>query len=305
MTLSPKGKNKLDKLAKTSILFNRINRFGKYGIYRLLFQNRSLRAYLPYSIKYSKPNLIKTMNRYSELFIKPTSGSVGSGIIKIKQNWNGNWNIYWKKGPPTQRIPQHTIAFIHRMVGKQKYLIQEAIPLATYQGRPYDIRVSVQRGGTGQWQVTGMVGKVAAAGRHVINVAKGGKVNRCEVLFAAGGLQVEAMKREVQRVSLEIAVYLGEKLPHLTDIGLDMGIDRHGAVKFIEMNGRDQRITFKKAGMSSTLYNTYRTPLEYGLFLMNLRWCIGMSVGHALYLDVKLLLGIQILSMNMTWNESP
>jgi hypothetical protein len=268
MTLSPSGKNKLSKLAQSSIIFNRINRFGKYGIYRLLYRNRSLRSYLPYSVKYSKPNLIKTMKLFSEIFIKPTSGSVGSGIIKIMEKQSGYWNIYWKKGMPTQKTRLQTLAFIQRMVGTQAYLIQEAISLATYQGRPYDLRVSVQRGGTGQWQVTGMVGKVAGVGRHVTNVAKGGKVKRCEVLFQSGGLHIDGMKREVQRVSLEIAVYLGQNLPHLTDIGLDMGIDREGKVKFIEMNGRDQRITFKKAGMRNTFFNTYKTPLEYGLFLM-------------------------------------
>ncbi|NOU93309.1 hypothetical protein GC093_08775 [Paenibacillus sp. LMG 31456] len=269
ITLSPRGKRNLKRLAKSSIVYNRKNRYSKYRIYKQLYQNRALRRYLPYSMKYSVVNLVRAMKEYSVLFIKPTSGSVGIGIIKIKQQSNGNWKLYWKKRKPSQGAARQIIAFIKHKVGKQAYLIQEGIPLATFQGRPYDLRVSVQRGKTGEWQVTGIVGKVAAKGRHVTNVAQGGKVKRCEELFRSGGLSAESTKKELQRVSLEIANYLGRRLSNLADIGLDMGIDHKGAVKFIEMNGRDQRYSFKKAGMHSTFYNTYLTPLQYGSFLMN------------------------------------
>jgi hypothetical protein len=269
ITLTKQGKEQLVKLAKMSTIFNRTTRFGKYRIYQLLVQKRSLRRHLPFTLIYSKSNLMKAMGRFSELFIKPTSGSVGSGIIKISKTIHGYWNIYWKKGKPTKISHEQTVKFIERYVGTRAYHIQEAIQLSTYRDRPYDIRVSVQRGITGAWQITGMVGKVAAAGRHVTNVAKGGQVRECEELFQWGNLPVEYMKNEVKRVSLEIANYLSPKLPHLADIGLDMGVDKNGTVKFIEMNGRDQRISFKKAGMHSTFYKTYLIPLRYGKSLIN------------------------------------
>jgi len=61
---------------------------------------------------------------------------------------------------------------------------------------------------------------------------------------------------------------LGKKLPGLADIGFDMGIDKSGEIKLIEMNGRDQRITFKKAKLANTFYRTYLTPLQYAKFLL-------------------------------------
>ncbi|WP_243767217.1 YheC/YheD family endospore coat-associated protein [Paenibacillus agricola] len=268
MTLTSQGKKRLEQLAKTSTIFNRTNRFDKYRIYRLLYRNPSLRTYLPKTVHYSKSNLVKAMGAYSGLFIKPSSGSVGDGIIKISKISKGNWYIFQKKGKPTKNTFRQTVKFIERYVGTRIYHIQETIQLSTYKGRPYDLRVSVQRGRTGTWQVTGIVGKVAAVGRHVTNVAKGGKVRRYEELFQSGGLPVETVKNEVHRVSLEIANYLGKHLPHLADIGLDMGVDPDGAIKFIEMNGRDQRISFKKAGMHATFYKTYLNPLQYASSLM-------------------------------------
>ncbi|TDF98099.1 YheC/YheD family protein [Paenibacillus piri] len=222
---------------------------------------------MPYSMTFSKAHLRQAMNQYSELFIKPVSGSVGSGVIKIKRSGGGRWNVYWKRGKPAQTSAAQTVAFLMRQVGGRSYLIQEAVPLAKYKGRPYDLRVAVQRGQTGQWQMTGMVGKVAAKGSHVTNVAKGGRAKGCERLFRHSGLPVAATKRDVRQASLKIAAFLGRKLPHLADLGLDMGVDRNGRVKFIEMNCRDQRYSFKLAGMRSAFYETYRTPLAYAKFL--------------------------------------
>lgn len=264
-------RTRLNQLAQSSIIFNRINRFGKHKIYKLLYTNRSLRTYLPHTIGYSRQNLKRalTMNNYSSLFIKPSSGSVGDGVIKLTKQENGIWNMHWKRGKPTRNPLGKTVNFLEKYIGKQRYIIQEAIPLATYKGRPYDLRVSVQRGTNGVWQITGMVGKVAAAGRHVTNVAKGGKVRRCEELFQASGFSPESMKQSISKASLDIAKFLGKKLPHLADIGLDIGVDQRGNIKLIEMNGRDQRITFKKAKLHTVFFQTYSTPLRYAKYLLN------------------------------------
>ncbi|MNC32658.1 hypothetical protein D3C75_810200 [compost metagenome] len=47
-----------------------------------------------------------------------------------------------------------------------------------------------------------------------------------------------------------------------------MGVDRAGRVKFIEMNGRDQRYSFRKAGMHAEFFRTYRTPMAYAKRLL-------------------------------------
>lgn len=103
------------------------------------------------------------------------------------------------------------------------------------------------------------------------NVVKGGKVKRTQLLFEHSGFNTEQMTATVQKVSLSIAQYLSVKLSHLADIGLDMGIDKDENIKFIEMNGRDQRYSFRKANMSQTFYRTYETPMHYAKYLLNKR----------------------------------
>ncbi|MEC0227773.1 YheC/YheD family endospore coat-associated protein [Paenibacillus alba] len=268
ITLSPVLKRKLKQLSKSSIVFNRQNRYDKYYIYKLLHQNASLRSYLPVSLKYSTKSLQAAMSTYPALFIKPTNDSIGNGIIKIAKHASGNWLFYWKRGNPKLVSVKEIIAKITKIVGKRTYMIQEAISLATYKGRPYDLRISVQRGETGAWQVTGMVGKVAGLGSHVTNVAKGGKVRRTEELFKHNELDNKTMKTALHQASISILRDLSKKLPHLADVGLDIGITNQGHIKLIEVNGRDQRYSFKKAKMKTTFYRTYETPLQYAKYLL-------------------------------------
>src|SRR5690606_35205332 len=136
---------------------------------------------------------------------------------------------------------------VSRIVRKQKYMIQQTIPLAKYKGRPYDIRVTVQRALHGQWQVTGMYGKVARKGSHVTNVSRGGTAKTCDQLFRHSFSQPHRIDHSLKQFSMRISRYLGSQLKRLADVGLDVGVSQDGKPYFIEMNGRDMRYGFKKA----------------------------------------------------------
>ena len=261
---------RLRGLAQYSYMFNAQNRYSKYSIHRLLQQDPWLSQHLPTSQSYSRHNLRRMMRFYDTLFIKPQRGSIGRGIMRIQRRKSGLWTIQSSSGSYT--ISKKAILYkVQRKVGSRQYMIQEAINLASYYGRPYDIRVSVQRGQSGKWQITGMVGKVARKGSHVTNVEKGGTVKRCEMLFRHSRLPVHTTRARVIRASLQFANFLGRKLYRLGDLGLDIGINEEGKAYFIEMNCRDQRYSFAKAGLNRAFYRAYETPLRYAAYIARRR----------------------------------
>jgi hypothetical protein len=265
----PRGRierKRLSVLSKCSYIFNAQNRYSKYRIHRLLQRNAGLRQYLPASQAYSMQKLRRMMVNYEAIYIKPQRGSVGRGIIRIQQVRGGLWSIRTSK-ESTILSKRATCRWVHQKVGDQLYMIQEGIHLTTYQGRPYDIRVSVQRGQSGRWQITGMVGKVARKGSHVTNVAKGGTVKRCELLFRHSRLPANRTRAKLEDFSLLLANYVGNRLYRLADVGLDIGLSGSGKIYFIEMNCRDQRYSFAKAGLRREFYHTYETPLRYASYL--------------------------------------
>jgi hypothetical protein len=269
MTLSPISLKKLKAIAKISHVFNGQNRHDKLHIHRMLRASENSSAFLPHAVKYSRDNLLKAMNREDSFFVKPTNSSVGKGIIKVAAMSDGVWQVWWSNQIPRQFVEQQTIDFIDGKVNGQRYLIQKAIPLSKYEGRPYDLRVSVQRGDKGQWGVTGIAGKVAADGRHVTNLAKGGEAMLCEKLFRNNGFDPAVKRKQVEEAALLIAESLSMQIPSISDVGMDMGIDHQGAIWLIEVNGRDQRYQYKHLHLNKTFYRTYETPMLYAKYLLS------------------------------------
>jgi hypothetical protein len=264
---SKRMRSRLKRLNRVRYVFNSKNRYSKYRIHRLL-TNSSNSSHLPRTSRYSPTTLTKMMSLHGSLYIKPQNGSVGKGIAKLTRSAGSRW-ILQLPNQSSAADKKILIERLNRFVGGRKYLVQEAIPLAKYRGRPYDIRVSVQRGAQGEWQISGMVGKVARRGSHVTNVARGGHVKSCETLFRSSMNSPKQAMSSVKKLSLDITRFLGSQLPNLADVGLDIGVDSSGKPYFIEMNGRDQRYSFRKAGMHNAFRRTYENPLQYAKYVMD------------------------------------
>ncbi|RKD25766.1 hypothetical protein BEP19_02155 [Ammoniphilus oxalaticus] len=259
---------KLAKLCRRNAVFNERTRYSKYTVHSQLWSDESLRPHLPSTKQCNKENLKLTMDRHPSLYLKPVSSSVGKGIMRLDRLEDGSWQLIGS-GKRIKQKRGNMIPLVMKRVKGKRYLISETIPLARYKGQPFDIRVSVQKADNGKWQVTGMVGKVAAKGSHVTNVARGGKVRSCEQLFAANRFDAVKTRHDIERVSIQIAKRLAKKLGDLADLGLDIGLDHKGNVYFIEMNGRDLRYSFGQAGLDELWYRTYENPLRYGKYLLS------------------------------------
>jgi len=270
--------DKLTRLAAKGIfVYNGINRHGKVRIHRLLMENVPLRIHLPETMEATPINIREMMKRHDELILKPNSGSIGEGVMMLKRGDDGVWRLETSaigRNPAPEPVdlkrplPQRLLERIY----VRRYLVQQRLPLAAWEGRPFDIRVSVQRGHGGKWQITGMVGKVAAERSYLTNVARGGMVMTVENLLAKfPALDPERVKDDIGRFGLRVAEHLGRKLPRLADLGLDVGITEAGFPMFIECNGRDLRYSFLRGGLVREWIGTYANPVGYGAWLLENR----------------------------------
>jgi glutathione synthase/RimK-type ligase-like ATP-grasp enzyme len=254
------------------IIFNKKNRFRKLQVHKILLNSYELHAHLPMTLKANEKNIHKMLKIFDSLIIKPDNSSLGLGVMLInKTNNEYKWTF---RNPETkryeslsfkERLPKRLLQYLE----KRTYLVQQRIPLATYQGNPFDLRVSVQKNGTGNWQVTGIVGKVANDGHYLTNVARGGKAYPLDVLLKEKNLNKVEVYGAIKKFSIQVAQQLSSELDGLADIGLDIGITEDGFPMFIECNGRDFRITFRNAQMESTWKATHTTPLAYARYLLD------------------------------------
>ena len=164
-------------LAEGLIIFNEWNQYGKYKIHKLLVESEDLRPHLPETVRFNQSNMVEMMGKHRELIIKPSNGTFGKRNMKATRINDSEWLLsYPQKDTWLEEmyLAEQLPLKIDSLVTSGMYIIQERIQLGEYNNNPFDLRVSVQRNGDGEWQVTGMVGKVAKTGSFVTNAARGG-----------------------------------------------------------------------------------------------------------------------------------
>jgi hypothetical protein len=259
-------------------VFNRWNRFGKLYIHELIMKEPRLRPHLPGTYEGTIKNVGTMMKLFDSLIIKPNKSSIGRGVMKLERS-DGGWMLTYPASLSIHNKTWHTIRFsgsrLPRILCSKllrgRYIVQQRLPLATFEGRIFDMRVSVQRSGTGKWQITGIVAKVASKQKFLTNVAQGGSVYRLEEILEDEypHLKQEVIVKGIHDFSLLIADHLGKNLPILADLGLDVGITVDGFPMFIECNGKDQRYSFHEVGMINEWMATYENPMAYARFLLD------------------------------------
>ena len=162
---------KIEKLPQTNRLLRQINldrrihffnsRFlNKREVYEALTKHPDTRSIIPDTRSFSRTNLHSMLKIHNEIFMKPNHGSIGKGIYKIKMLSPGLYSYagtssalpVWK-GPYTVEV-----LFRHLQCNagiKREYLLQQAIKLARYKSRIFDVRSQVQKNHRGEWILTG------------------------------------------------------------------------------------------------------------------------------------------------------
>ncbi|UKS27615.1 YheC/YheD family protein [Paenibacillus sp. HWE-109] len=259
------------------ILFNRWNRYSKLRIHDILLKNDRIRPHLPGTYPATMKNMRIMMSAYDSLIIKPTNSSIGRGVMKmdrLARSWQLIYPASMKlsnKIYRTVRFRQYFPLTLRHKIQSRTYMIQQRLPLATFEGRPFDLRISAQRGATGEWGITGIVAKVASRKLFLTNVAQGGEVRTLPDILTTEypQLNLEHVLSQITDFSLLVANHLSTELPYLADVGLDVGITKDGFPLFIECNGKDQRYSFLEANMQDIWKATYYNPIAYAKFLLD------------------------------------
>jgi len=203
-------------------------------------------------------SLKRMLRFYSTVYIKPDIGRRGNGIVRVKYINSSKSEISYED--KTIRCAAEDIYDeLQKILNPNKrYLIQQGIELATYHGRPFDVRVVLQKP-LNRWHLSWVSAKVAPQKSSVVtNIAKGAKDVRINRTLRGIDQNINRLKvmSELIDVSYQIAQILGTRFP-LKIVGLDMGIDRKGKVWFIEANTRPD---FR--GLGKLDLNQYRKYLE-------------------------------------------
>ncbi len=241
---SPRRQRKIRELTSNGVtVFNEMNIRNKNRIHTILVENKKIRQHLPETKVANVVNLKEMMQKYDQLILKPDTGLISRGIMKLEKMSNKKWclsykstsvkEIYWRQIFFERTIPK----FLLKTITNKIYLAQNLLSLATYQGDPFDFRVATQRNGSGKWEVTAIIGKIALEGDFSTNIELGGSPYTLEeLLLEYPHLKAEKIRRKFYSLAVRIADQLGKHFPHIADLGFDFAITPQGDIYFIECN---------------------------------------------------------------------
>lgn len=256
-------------------LFNP-NFFYKWSLFEWLNKSKLTRKYVPATKRLAQfSDLEQMLAQYPSVYLKPVKGKAGAGIMRVERPAarGGAYVLRVQAVRKSKVTSNPSLAklwnLIKDTIGSEEYIVQQGISLASYEDRPYDLRVLVQKNGSGEWVLTGVGARVAGKLSITTHVPRGGSINDPErVLTAAFGHEAaRTTLLRVKKSALSIARQIEKASGHtLGEMSMDLGVDTTGQIWFFEANSRPMKFDEPDIRKKSL-----ERIIEYSLYLSKSR----------------------------------
>ncbi len=191
----------------------------------------------------SKSDVLAFLDQHNEAVIKPKNGRKGNGIFFVKKVKDG-YRVYDYRAPGQSAkfffTKSEFMSYLSRVrADRGRYMAQRWIKFMKKDGRPFDMRVFVQKEDQKNWKCTGIMTRVAGKGKKITNRSRGGRFVTADKLF---NMYPPKKKRELMKKVSTFAEQFGYALDrafptqHFADVGLDIGMDKNENLHFMEVN---------------------------------------------------------------------
>ncbi|WP_054948589.1 YheC/YheD family endospore coat-associated protein [Numidum massiliense] len=250
--------------------------FNKWHIHEQLYNHPVASQYIPETIHSPRVKELQEMlNRHQMLYLKPSSGSLGLGIIRITQQAKGSYYCRYhslqrnvlKRFTSLDKLVRYF--FSQQATRMDRYIAQQGIRLIRHENRAVDFRLHMHKNACNEWKLAGTAAKVAGTGSVTTHVRTGGSVIPAHELFRMHyGSSGPQLQKKLEQAAVAIAQALEGTTPGLLgELGMDMGIDTHQRVWLFEVNAKPGRHIFYHPDLRSAGRQSARFITEYSLKL--------------------------------------
>ncbi|WP_136604155.1 YheC/YheD family protein [Paenibacillus dokdonensis] len=254
---------------------------NKWTIYEVLSRKPEFKKYLPETHLYhGLTDAHQMLKRRPVIFLKPINGTGGRGILRIERLRENSQ--YYIQGRNQQRkiiAPQKIHAsrlgaVLQSWNMKDRYLVQEGIPIDLPDGRVHDYRMLVQKNKEGIWQLTGIAGRVGAPRSITSNLHGGGHavtMNSILDKWIEDAENRQKVEKRAEKLGLGVAAFLEGQYGALCELALDLAINKKGHIYLLEVNPKPAREVFSQIGDADMYRQAIVRPLEYAVWLYGQR----------------------------------
>lgn len=210
----------------------------KISVYNRIMEDKVFANYLIPSLEVTHPQEVTDLlNSYSELIVKPLSGSKGNDVVYIRKD-QSDYSVV-ENGVEQVMVKNKIEGFLKGLTMNATFLAQPYIRSRTKSGLAYDFRLHTQKDGEGQWTLTTIYPRIAAQG-VVANMSQGGYTAIFDDFLKQ---EFEAAYYNVKRNLEQFAIQFSHRFDGLYDVpldelGIDVGLDSNCKIWIFEVNWR-------------------------------------------------------------------
>ncbi|MEX2461706.1 MAG: YheC/YheD family protein [Paenibacillaceae bacterium] len=237
------------KSRNNSVVFNE-KYLDKTEVFQALKKEHGLLSLLPESYHFKSYSMLRSMiNRHATIFLKPITGSLGKGIIRISKLSDKNYECSYNTMSGVRKKNYSALSSLFTgilgTIKHQNFQIQQGLKLIEANGCPIDFRVLVQRNGLGEWSLTSIVARTAGQHNFVSNLARGGSLSKVRDVVGKSNLNranKSSLSPKLGAAALKIAKGIENQVPgHFAELGIDLAVDTSGKVWLIEVNSKPSK----------------------------------------------------------------
>lgn len=239
---------------------------SKWTKTKWLLKNADVRAYVPKTLRFNRRNLSMILSQYPTVYFKPTTGSGGFNIIRIKKQGNG-YQIQHNSEKNHCSTLEALYGKLKKHARKRSYLLQKGIHLATVNGNSFDIRVMVQKTNNGIWKSSALFTKIGKRGKVTTNYHQGGQIGYFKNTLSQAGFSYARVKRkeaELKRLGRSVGRIFDRHGSRFRELGLDVALDKTGNAWILEVNTRPQFYPLKHLKDKSMYRRITSYAKQYG-----------------------------------------
>ena len=249
--------------------------FNKWAFHKTFSAYEELKRYLPGTeVCKDSAALVRFINKYNTVYIKDSNGSRGENIYRVEMVDNEQAKILYqdKEKVHEEKINLQDIYqwIKNGKLSNKKVILQQGIELASVEGRPFDIRLLVQKNHLGVWQIVDKSARIGASDKSIItNISNGGEARKfndiVEVVFPEKSLTI---CDEVDKLVYNVCIRLEQKYGHLGELGIDLALDKYGVLWILEVNGKPAKTCVMHSKDKKSIHSAYNNIIQYSRYLV-------------------------------------
>ncbi len=233
------SQKKIYRKLKKTIPFTSHSIGNKMKVFRKIENVPEFSHYLIPSKKvYEFKDILDAIQEFNKVVVKPLSGNHGEMVMFIERTLD-QYDLI--EGENHEIVDEEGLySKISTLMTNKALLVQPYILCKTKDGYPYDFRIHVQKGGTGEWGITLIYPRIGSKDGIISNVSKGGFIAKLGSFldreFGHEGF-------DIQKTLEQFAIRFSEKFDEmynrpLDELGIDVGIDANKKLWIYEVNWR-------------------------------------------------------------------